>query len=139
MKLDPSGMQVMQEIVIKIAIRVSTNITPGLNGINYGYYCGPKRNGRDKKWDNPFSWGKGPKNEPIDDVDKACQEHDECLANPEDYVNICHHRECNSLFQDDLLDADCSKSPTPKACKTFRDRALVLKVLTTREDRFPLP
>jgi RHS repeat-associated protein len=70
-------------------------------GIGYGNWCGYSRSGP---------------GDPIDDVDAACKEHDDCLAtwgrvlNPFNFCR-CHYQFCRSI-----RDADCSVSPDPGGC-----------------------
>ncbi len=56
---------------------INNNDPSGLD-IGYGRYCGPRN---------------GP-GDPIDDLDKCCQEHDDCLATWKEWINPIKYREC---------------------------------------------
>jgi RHS repeat-associated protein len=76
---------------------------------------------------------------PIDDVDMCCFLHDCCLPNliPE-WMDTCHHKECNEAFLTCLARANCSKSPTPIDCEVFKLKAMIL-VKATICTSWPLP
>src|SRR5207249_8581315 len=87
--------------------RPTTEIDPlGLFvGFGYGNYCGWSRRGQG-----------GP---PIDDVDKACQKHDDCLAT---WADACKFKFCNARLLRDVARAKCHGD---KACKKAKRTIII--------------
>jgi RHS repeat-associated protein len=80
---------------------------------DYGNWCGYSRSGQNGG--------------PIDQVDLACMVHDYCLAT---WADACtNFKECNRLFCAMVGGADCSTSPSPKACRSERRKILTLCAL----------
>lgn len=74
----------------------------------YGNWCGYDRFGQNGA--------------PIDAIDRACQQHDNCLATWRDALIPCKIKICNQIFCWQVLFAGCSQSPDPEACgKAKRD------------------
>jgi hypothetical protein len=83
----------------------------GLNPNNYGNWCGTHNSNN------------GP---PIDEVDRACQDHDECLADPKDFFNFCNQIVCNAEFCKAVRNADCRSSPNPSKCRQEKQAILTV-------------
>ncbi|MBL8820598.1 MAG: hypothetical protein JNL58_31540 [Planctomyces sp.] len=105
------------------------------NGIDYGCYCGPNREApcdRNGDPESPLTPA------PIDDIDRACTEHDCCLRSKELFFFRCAHKQCNTDFISNLAWANCDKSPNPEECRSYRNRAILL-TYTTLNNTIPLP
>lgn len=74
--------------------------------IAYGNWCGP------------FRYGQG--GPPIDDLDAACQAHDNCVPTWREFLNPCKQLTCTLSLCAQALRADCSQSPMPSSCRTAR-------------------
>ena len=108
------------------------------NILNYGHYCGFNRraNPYDCEAKCPGSReNSGP--HPIDDLDTACFNHDCCLGTRSSYLNPLWHRGCNRELCARLVSVDCSISPRPFECESFRLRAFLLTCGSL--SGFPLP
>ena len=105
---------------------------------HYGNYCGPFR--KAYRSDCEAKCPGSPQNvgpDPIDDLDAACFNHDCCVGRFIDWINPVWHRYCNKTFCDKLSSLNCSASPHPFECETYRLRAWLLSCGTL--GGFPLP
>lgn len=110
---------------------------------SYGYFCGPKtgefKNEREVVGNlSPTECIKRlePKHPPIDEVDKCCMEHDKCYrcyqVNTLDILKslLCGRGRarpnCDDPMCDCLKQANCYKSPYPKACESYKRLAMKL-------------
>ena len=86
--------------------RPTTEIDPfGLFfGFGYGNWCG---------------WSRSGPGQPIDEVDAACQKHDNCLAT---WADACKFKFCNVRFWRDVARANCHGD---KACKKAKRKILI--------------
>ncbi len=73
-------------------------------GFGYGRYCG---------------WSRRGPGDPIDEVDAACQKHDNCLAT---WADACKFKFCNVRFLRDVARANCHGD---KACKKAKRKILI--------------
>jgi hypothetical protein len=74
-------------------------------GFGYGNWCGWSRSGQG--------------GDPIDEVDAACQKHDNCLAT---WADACKFKFCNVKFCRDVARANCHGD---KACKRAKRKILI--------------
>lgn len=82
-----------------------------LLGWAYGNWCGYSQSGPQ---------------DPIDAVDNACMNHDNCLATWVDALTPCKIFLCNRIFCASVAAADCSNAPDPEACQSAKTDILTL-------------
>ena len=123
---------------------------------SYGYFCGPKTGSFlneggliGKVPPNECMKKLIPANNPKDEVDKCCMEHDKCYrchqVNMFDIIKslLCGRgkaRPCDDEMCQCLRQANCNSSPTPRQCELYRQLAASLFCFRSpRHILFPQP